>query len=144
MAIRVALHHRTTYQYDRAVRLGPQIVRLRPAPHATTSVESYSLRVKPEAHFLNWQQDPHGSYQARLVFPEPTRVLVSIEVALCLALLMGGAVLIQGLRELSRRGPGYETSGVLTVSARLSPLMGAAARARSCSVRSSSTPIAAI
>lgn len=73
MSIRVALHHRTTYQYDRAVHLGPQVVRLRPAPHSTTFVESYSLRIKPEQHYLNWQQDPHGSYMARLVFPEATR-----------------------------------------------------------------------
>jgi uncharacterized protein (DUF2126 family)/transglutaminase-like putative cysteine protease len=74
MSIRVALHHRTTYHYDRAVKLGPQVVRLRPAPHASTFVESYSLRVKPAKHFLNWQQDPHGSYLARLVFPETTQV----------------------------------------------------------------------
>jgi len=47
------------------------------------------------------------------------RALVSIEVALCVALLMAGAVVIQGLRELSRRGPGYEAAGVLTAQIRL-------------------------
>lgn len=47
------------------------------------------------------------------------RVLVSIEVALCVALLMAGAVLIQGLRDLSRRSPGYESAGVLTAQIRL-------------------------
>ena len=45
--------------------------------------------------------------------------LVSIEVALCLALLMAGAVLIQGLRDLSRRSPGYDAAGVLTAQIRL-------------------------
>jgi len=75
MAIRVALHHKTRYDYDRLIGLGPQLVRLRPAPHARTPVLSYSLKVQPDDHFINWQQDPFGNFMARLVFPEKTKVL---------------------------------------------------------------------
>ena len=68
MAIRVALHHKTSYHYDRPVTLSPHEVRLRPAPHARTPILSYSLTVTPEDHFINWQQDPYGNYIGRYVF----------------------------------------------------------------------------
>ena len=73
LSIHVALNHITHYRYDRLVNLGPQIVRLRPAPHSRTQVLSYSLRIEPVKHFINWQQDPFSNYQARLIFQEPTR-----------------------------------------------------------------------
>ncbi len=81
MSIRVALTHATRYRYDRAVSLAPHVVRLRPAPHCRTVIPSYSLRIKPEQHFLNWQQDPFGNHQARLAFPQPAREL-TVEVDL--------------------------------------------------------------
>ena len=71
MAIRVAINHKTEYRFDRPVMASPHVVRLRPAPHTRTPVESYSLKVLPKEHFINWQQDPFGNYLARLVFPEP-------------------------------------------------------------------------
>ncbi len=75
MSIKVALEHRTSYTFDRLVRVYPHIVRLRPAPHCRTPIEAYSLRIEPGDHFINWQQDVVGNFLARLVFPNPMRQL---------------------------------------------------------------------
>jgi len=72
VSIHVALNHVTHYTYDRRVGMSPHIVRLRPAPHCRSRILSYSLKVEPESHFINWQQDAFANHLARLVFPEPT------------------------------------------------------------------------
>ena len=79
MTIRVAIQHNTYYTFDRPVTLSPHVVRLRPAPHSRTPIHSYSLKVEPADHFINWQQDAFGNYLARLVFPEKTKKF-SVEV----------------------------------------------------------------
>lgn len=81
MTIRVAIRHVTDYQFDRPVRIYPHVLRLRPAPHCRTKIHGYSLKVSPKDHFINWQQDPFGNFQARLVFPEKQqRLTFEVEV----------------------------------------------------------------
>ena len=75
MTIRVALYHKTSYQFDRPVKLSPHEVRLKPAAHARTPISAYSITVNPSEHFINWQQDPYGNYIARYVFPEKVSAL---------------------------------------------------------------------
>ncbi|UTW03210.1 transglutaminase family protein [Amphritea atlantica] len=81
MAIRTAIHHITEYRFDKAVKMSPHTIRLRPAAHSRTPIKAYSLKISPENHFINWQQDPFGNFLARLVFPEKSDHLrVEVEV----------------------------------------------------------------
>lgn len=81
MTITVAIRHHTRYKFDRLVNIGPHTFRLKPAPHSRTPIQAYSLKIQPDDHFMNWQQDPFGNYQARVVFPERSRFLdVTVEV----------------------------------------------------------------
>ena len=81
MTIRVAIRHKTVYNFDRVVALSPHVFRLRPAVHSRTPIKGYSLRIEPQTHFINWQQDPFGNILARVVFPEKcTRLSVEVEV----------------------------------------------------------------
>lgn len=81
MSIRIGLTHRTAYSYDKPISMGAQIIRLRPAPHCRTPIISYSQTIKPDEHFINWQQDPFGNYLARIIIPEKTREF-SVEIDL--------------------------------------------------------------
>jgi uncharacterized protein (DUF2126 family) len=76
MSIKVALNHRTQYLYDKDVSLGPQVIQLRPVPHCRTPILSYSLKVTPADHILNWQLDPHHNHLARVLFSSKTREFV--------------------------------------------------------------------
>ncbi len=79
MTIRVAIRHKTIYNFDRPVSLSPHVFRLRPAVHCRTPIKAYALRIEPKNHFINWQQDPFGNILGRVVFPDKCQKL-SVEV----------------------------------------------------------------
>lgn len=71
MNTRIAIHHHIEQRFERKVNLSTHWLRLRPAPHTTSRVEAYSLKVGVEPHFLNWVRDPYENHLARLDLPEP-------------------------------------------------------------------------
>jgi uncharacterized protein (DUF2126 family)/transglutaminase-like putative cysteine protease len=81
VSIRVAIRHHTDYRFDRPVALGPHVLRMKPAPHTRTRIESYSMTIEPGGHFINWQQDAYANHLARVVFPERcARLVIDVEV----------------------------------------------------------------
>lgn len=68
----VRLIHRSQYRYDRPVQLGPQLIRLRPAPHARAEIQSYELQLEPSDSDVHWQQDLYANNQARVLVHDRT------------------------------------------------------------------------
>jgi transglutaminase-like putative cysteine protease len=81
MSPRFALTHESHYRYARPVRLGPQLIRLQPAPHARTPITGYRLDIAPSPARLDWFFDPAGNRSARALFDGMTSEL-SVTVAL--------------------------------------------------------------
>ena len=86
MAPVAGLVHRTEYFYDHPVRLGPQIVRLRPLPDLRREAGTYRLEVQPAPLSVHWLVEPGGNPVARLVLPQPiTRLGLVISLELDMA-----------------------------------------------------------
>ncbi len=71
MSIHAAITHRTSYKYDRPVTLGPQTIRLRPAPHARTADPVLCAdRSSPSRISSTGSRTRRATILARVVFPE--------------------------------------------------------------------------
>lgn len=86
MSLHVAIHHHTSYKYDRLIQVAPQLVRLRPTPYAPNPIGDYSLRISPENHLINWFEDPFGNHLARVIFPDKiTELVIDVAVTIDMA-----------------------------------------------------------
>ncbi len=82
--MRILVQHSSHYHYPAPAALGPHTIRLRPADHTRTRVESYRLAIEQE-HRLHWQRDPHGNHVARVSFragQKATSLDLMVELAL--------------------------------------------------------------
>ncbi|MEZ4483259.1 MAG: transglutaminase N-terminal domain-containing protein [Syntrophotaleaceae bacterium] len=69
MSIHAACRHITHYRFDRLINPSPHIPSLRPAPHSRTPIRAYAMRIAPDTHFINWQQDPLATTWRAWCFP---------------------------------------------------------------------------
>ena len=69
----VALTHTTKYRYSSEVKLGPQIIKLHPAPHCRTFINSFKLDIQPTSYLIEWQQDEFLNHVAKVTFTEKTK-----------------------------------------------------------------------
>ena len=80
MTIRIALHHKTTYTYDRLVTLSPHVIRLRPAPHCRTPILSYSLKIEPaEGGAKPVRESPDGPLEFEIHPGQTIELKVKVE-----------------------------------------------------------------
>lgn len=66
--MRLHVRHSSRWTYPTPAALGPHLIRLRPASHATVSVADYTLDVAPLGA-VRWQRDPAGNHVGRLTWP---------------------------------------------------------------------------
>ncbi len=74
----LALRHRIHYHYDRAILLGPHLIRLCPTAHSRLPTRDYELTITPTPQTIHWQEDSFGNSVARVVFSEKARDLTVV------------------------------------------------------------------
>ena len=72
---RYKIVHRTYYNYSSEVMLGPHELLLRPREDHELRIESFNLKISPEAKLL-WHRDVEGNSVARATFDQPTSQLL--------------------------------------------------------------------